>query len=188
MGFPHQGEEWGSPGMWVLNGPHQSRWHWTDPTRALGGCGNQAFLGSKATGSVQQHPGHCWTCGRMASCTGPWLPSSAALRALSVSSSGWLSLIAGSDPMELSCSVFPSRKGLPSFGLVAAMGTVMVCAAPGPQPCLGRSNQVRPSPGIRVVHSGGVHPHLLLPGAGIILSAALTLNHSKSPCDSIRQQ
>lgn len=47
---------------------------------------------------------------------------------------------------------------------------------------------MRPSPGVRVVRTDGVHPHLLLPGAGIILSAALTLNHSKGLRDSVRQQ
>lgn len=35
-GFSHQGEEWGCPGLWVLNGPHWSRGHWMDPSRALG--------------------------------------------------------------------------------------------------------------------------------------------------------
>lgn len=54
-GFSHRGEEWGSPGLWVLNRPHRSRGHWMDPSRALGGCGNQVFLGSKATRAVQQH-------------------------------------------------------------------------------------------------------------------------------------
>lgn len=159
-----------------------------DPTRAPGRCGNQASLGSKTPGSGQQHPGHCWTCGRMATCTGPWLPGSAALRALSARSSGWLSPTAGSDPMEPPCSVLPPRKSLPSFVLAAAMGTVTVWAAPEPHPCLGRRDQARPSPGISIFHSDGVHPHLVLPGAGIILSAALTLNHSKDLCDSIRQQ
>lgn len=149
------------------DGPQWSRGHWMDPTRALGGCGNQAFLGSKTTRSVQQH--HCWSCGRMAACTGPGLPGSAALHALSVRSRGWLSLTSGFDPVEPPGSVFPPRKGLPNFVLAAAMGTVMVWAAPGSHPCLGRSDQATPSPGIRVVHNDGVRPHLLLPGAGIIL-------------------
>lgn len=47
---------------------------------------------------------------------------------------------------------------------------------------------MRASPGIRVVSSNAVCPHLLLPGAGIILSAALTLNHSEGLYDSITQQ
>lgn len=93
-GFSHQGEQWGSPGLWVLNGPHWSRGHWMDPSRALGDCGNQAFLGSKVTTSVQPHPGHCWIRGRMTTCTGPQLPGSAALCALSARSSAWLSLTA----------------------------------------------------------------------------------------------
>lgn len=140
-GFPT--EERDSPGLWVLNG---LTGHWMDPSRALGDCGNQAFLGSKATRSVQQHPGHCWSRGRLATCTEPWLSGSAALCALSVRGSGWLSPTPGPDPMEPLCSVFPSRKGLPSFVLAAAMGTVMVCAAPGPHPCLGRSDQMKSIP------------------------------------------
>lgn len=64
-GFSHQGEEWGSPGLWVLDGPHRSRGHWMDPSRALGSCGSQAFLGSKGARSVQQHPCHRWSHGHL---------------------------------------------------------------------------------------------------------------------------
>lgn len=116
----------GQPKSVGVEWTYQSRGHWTDPSRALGGCGNQVFLGSKATRAVQQHRGHCWSRGRTATCTEPQLPGSAALCALPARSSGWLSLTAGSDPMEPLCSVLPSRKGLPSFVLAAAMGTVRI--------------------------------------------------------------
>lgn len=156
-----------------------------DPSRALCSCGNHVFLGSKATRAVQQHPGHCWTRGRTATCTGPQLPGSAALCALPARSSGWLSLTAGSDPKEPLCSVFPPREGCPALSLQLPWELVWFEQHQS-HPCLGRSDQAKPSPGIRAVHSDGVHPHL--PGAGITLSAALTLKHCKGLCDSIRPQ
>lgn len=181
-GFSHQGEEWGSPGLWVLNGPHWSRGHCMDPSRVQCSCGNQAFLGSKATRAVQQHPGHCWTRGRTATC--PALLHSVLCQRGAVGGSASQQDLTLWSPCA-QCS--HPGKGSPALSMQLPW-ELLWFEQHQSHPCLGRSDQAKPSPGIRVVHSDGVHPHLLLPGAGITLSAALTLNHNKAFCDSTRQQ